>query len=150
MKNVEPLDILVVEDNDTDRASIMDALKDSIENVQVASVHDGMEALDFLFARGNYKDRTGAESPKLILLDLAMPGSDGFSVLGQIRSLDEEDALTLTPIVIFTDSKSEADISKSYRCGANSYIIKPLSFPDFQAVIKVVGQYWMTHNVTPA
>lgn len=145
---VEQVDILVVEDNETDSASIVESLKNSIENVQVFAVHDGNAALDFLFARGNYKDRAGAESPRLILLDLVMPGSDGFSVLGQIRSLDEEDALTLTPVVIFTDSKAEADISKSYRCGANSYIIKPLSFPDFQSVIKVVGQYWMTHNIT--
>jgi two-component system, response regulator len=148
MMNVEPVDILVVEDNQVERASIVEALQSAIEDVQVAAVHDGTEALDFLFARGDFKDRAGAEPPRLILLDLAMPGSDGFSVLGQIRSLDKDDALTLTPVVIFSDSKATGDISKSYRCGANSYIIKPLSFPDFQAVVTVVGQYWMTHNIT--
>ena len=83
---------------------------------------------------------------RLVREDLALPGSDGFSVLGQIRSLDAGDALTLTPVVIFTDSQSAGDITKSYRCGANSYIMKPLSFPDFEAVVKTVGQYWMTHN----
>ena len=71
-------------------------------------------------------------------------------MLGQIRSIAPRDALTLTPVVIFTDSHADADIKESYRCGANSYIIKPLSFPDFQAVVETVGQYWMTHNRTPS
>lgn len=149
MLNDEPVDILVVEDNDNERASIVDALHNSIDNVQVVAVHDGAEALDFLFARGQWTDRVGADSPKLILLDLEMPGSDGFSVLGQIRSIEPDDALTLTPVVIFTDSQASDDISRSYRCGANSYIIKPVSYPDFQAVVETVGRYWMTHNRTP-
>ena len=111
MLNDEPVDILVVEDNDSERASIVESLQTSIHDVQVIGVHDGTEALDFLFARGNWTDRVGADSPKLILLDLALPGSDGFSVLGQIRSLDTEDALTLTPVVIFSDSQAPGDIS---------------------------------------
>ena len=148
MLNDEPVDILVVEDNDSERASIVESLKSSIRDVNVVAVHDGTEALDFLFSRGAWKDRDGADPPRLILLDLALPGSDGFSVLGQIRSLDAVDALTLTPVVIFTDSQAACDVRRSYRCGANSYIMKPLSFPDFQAVVKTVGQYWMTHNRT--
>ena len=76
-----------------------------------------------------------------------MPGEDGFSVLGQIRSLEAaEDSLNLTPVVIFTGSQESGDVARSYRCGANSYIIKPLSFPDFQAVVTTVGQYWLEHN----
>lgn len=144
----EPVDILVVEDNDNERASIVVALQASIDNVQVVAVGDGPEALDFLFARGVWTARAGADYPKLILLDLELPGSDGFSVLGQIRSVEPQDALTLTPVVIFTDSQSSSDITRSYRCGANSYIMKPLSFPDFQAVVQMVGQYWMKHNRT--
>jgi DNA-binding response OmpR family regulator len=105
--------------------------------------------LDFLFARGKWTDRAGEDPPRLVLLDLAMPGSDGFSVLGQIRSIEPQDALTLVPVVIFTDSQATDDVTRSYRCGANSYIMKPLSFPDFQAVVKTVGQYWMMHNKTP-
>jgi len=148
MLNDEPVDILVVEDNDSERASIVASLQSAIHGVNVVAVHDGTEALDFLFARGNWTDREGADSPRLILLDLELPGSDGFSVLGQIRSIEPKDALTLTPVVVFTDSKARGDIAKSYRCGANSYIMKPLSFPDFQAIVKTVGQYWMTHNKT--
>ena len=147
MLNDETVDILVVEDNDSERASIVASLQSSIHDVHVLGVHDGTEALDFLFARGAWTDHAEADPPRLILLDLALPGSDGFSVLGQIRSLDAENALTLTPVVIFSDSKAAGDITKSYRCGANSYIMKPLSFPDFQAVVETVGRYWMTHNI---
>jgi len=148
MLNDESVDILVVEDNESERASIVELLQTSIDDVHVVAVCDGVEAMDFLFARGDWTGRVGADPPKLILLDLVLPGSDGFSVLGQIRSLDPQDALTLTPVVIFTDSQAAGDITRSYRCGANSYIMKPLTFPDFQDVVKSVGQYWMTHNKT--
>jgi two-component system response regulator len=147
MLDDRPVDILVVEDNDDERASIVESLQTAIDDVQVVAVRDGKEALDFLFARGEWTHRVGADAPRLVLLDLELPGSNGFSVLGKIRSLDTEDALMLTPVVIFTDSKAGADVKRSYRCGANSYIMKPLSFPDFQAVVKNVGQYWMTQNI---
>jgi len=144
----EPVDILVVEDNDSQRASILQALQSAIPGVAVTAVRDGNEALDFLFCRGAWTERKGEAPPKLVLLDLAMPGADGFSVLGQIRSLEPHDALTVIPVVVFSDSQSAADIAKCYRCGANSYILKPLSFSDFQTVVKSVGQYWMAQNRT--
>ncbi len=143
-----PVDILVVEDNDSQRASIVASLEASIEGVQVAAVHNGDEALDFLFCRGAWTGRLGDDPPRLILLDLEMPGTDSFSVLGQIRSIDPRGALTLAPVVVFTDSKSDSDIQESYRCGANSYIIKPLSFSEFKTIVDTVGQYWMTYNQT--
>ncbi len=143
----ERVDVLVVEDNDSERGSIVETLQSSIHHGNIVAVNDGPEALDFLFSRGNWTDRLGEESPRLVLLDLEMPGEDGFSVLGQIRSLEaSEDSLDLIPVVIFTSSHQSDDVRKSYRCGANSYIIKPLSFPDFQAVVETVGQYWITHN----
>jgi two-component system response regulator len=148
MLNDEQVDILVVEDNDSERDSIVESLQASIDNVNIVAVHDGAEALDFLFARGEWKVRDGVEPPRLILLDLTLPGSDGFFVLGEIRSLDHKESLKLTPVVIFTDSQAAGYISRGYRCGANSYIVKPLSFPDFQAVVKSIGQYWMTNNKT--
>ena len=144
----EPVDILVVEDNESQRASIVLALQNAIPDVLVIAVPDGPEALDYLFRRGAWTDRIEQSPPKLILLDLALPETNGFSVLAQIRSVDAENALTLTPVVIFTDSQTSSDIRESYRCGANSYIIKPLSFPDFQTVVETIGQYWMTHNKT--
>ena len=106
----DPTDILVVEDNDSQRASIVMALQNSIPDVVVSSVPDGSGALDFLYCRGDWSERDAKEAPKLILLDLALPGSDGFSILGQIRSFDTDDALTLTPVVIFCDSQAAGDI----------------------------------------
>jgi two-component system response regulator len=142
----DTVDILVVEDNDSQRASIVESLQSAIPNVSVIAVNNGTEALDFLLARNDWTARAGAEPPRLILLDLALPGADGCSVLGQIRSLDEDEGLMLTPVVIFTDSQASIDVNRSYRCGANSYIIKPLSFPDFQAIVETVGKYWISHN----
>jgi two-component system response regulator len=135
-----------VEDNDSERTSIVDALIASIRSVRVLAVRNGADALDFLFARGAWTTRVGQPPPRLILLDLVMPGVDGFSVLGQIRSIEPQDALTLTPVVIFSNSNAAKDVETSYRCGANSYIIKPLSFPDFQTVVERIAQYWMTNN----
>ena len=146
MKTDIQVDILVVEDNDSERESIVEALQASIQDVNLLAVSDGEQALDYLFKRGAWKGHAGNDPPKLILLDLAMPGADGFSVLGQVRSIEPEEALTLTPVVIFTDSQASADITESYRCGANSYIIKPLSFPDFRIIVESIGQYWMMHN----
>ena len=149
MSDDKPVDILVVEDNDSQRASIVEGLENFIPDVIVVAVRDGNEALDFLFCRGDWAGRDREDVPKLILLDLALAGSDGFSVLGQVRSFDAQEALTLTPVVIFTDSQATGDIQQSYRCGANSYITKPPSFPDFQTVVEKVGQYWMTYNRAP-
>jgi two-component system response regulator len=148
MLNDEAVDILVVEDNDSERASILESLEEAIPNVQIVALSSGAEAMDFLLARGAWKERADQDPPKLILLDLELPGSDGFSILGQIRSIEPQDALTLTPIVVFTDFKGAGNIVKSYHCGANSYIMKPLSFPDFQAIVKAIAQYWITHNKT--
>ena len=148
MLNNEAVDILVVEDNDSERASIVETLKLAIPDVQIVAVNSGADAMDFLLARNQWKERVGEDPPKLILLDLELPGTDGFSILGQIRSIEPQDSLTLTPVVVFTDSKATGNVVKSYHCGANSYIMKPVSFPDFQAIVKTIAQYWITHNKT--
>jgi len=145
-----PVDILIVEDNDGERASIVAALQAAIPNVQVIDFHHGLEALDFLFGRGEWIARLGGPPPKLILLDLSLTGSKGYFLLGQIRSIEPGSALTLTPVVMFTDSTSASDIMECYRCGANSYVAKPVSFPEFKAVVETVGRYWITHNLTAA
>ncbi len=144
------IDILVVEDNEGERESIVAVLQAAIADVRIAGLSNGDEAMDYLMARPPWTARAGQEPPRLILMDLAMPGTDGFSMLGQIRRIEPENALTLVPVVVFTDSNAKDDIAESYRCGANSYIIKPLSFPDFQSVVKAVGRYWMEFNKAAA
>lgn len=143
---IGPVDILVVDDNENERMSIVAALDAAKSTYRVASARDGADALDFLFCRGQWSDRAGENSPRLILLDLDMPNGDGFSVLSQIRSVDPQDRLTLTPVVIFTDSTAKDHIAESYRRGANSYITKPLRYEDFQRVVEAIGHYWMRFN----
>lgn len=141
-----PVDILVVDDNENERASIVAVLHAAMSTYRVASARDGVEALDFLFCRGQWSDRNGENPPRLILMDLNMPGEDGFSVLGQIRAVEPQSRLILTPVVIFTDSTASENIAESYRRGANSYITKPLRYEDFQRVVEAIGHYWMRFN----
>jgi len=143
------VDILVVEDNESQRESIVRALEASISGVSVVAVIDGDDALDFLFARNEWADRAEEEPPKLIILDRDLPGADAVAILGQLRSTGPEDALHLTPVVIFTDSQSDVNARECYRCGANSYLVKPLGYPEFSTLVDMVGQYWVTHNRTP-
>lgn len=140
------VDILVVEDHASERASIVGSLRRALPGVTVVALCDGNTAMDFLLGRADWSGRADAAPPKLILLDLALPGADGFTILGRIRDIDNDDSLTLTPVVIFTDSQATSDVTRSYRCGANSYVMKPLSFPDFQAVVETVGRYWLLNN----
>lgn len=144
-----PVDILVVDDNENERMSIVAALDAAMSRYRVVSVRDGADALDFLFCRGEWSERAGENPPGLILMDLDMPNADGFSVLGQIRSVDPQDRLTLTPVVIFTDSTVKEHITESYRLGANSFISKPLRYEDFQRVVEAIGQYWLRFNQRP-
>lgn len=146
MMDDEPVDILLVEDNNSEREFIVETLESSMRDLRIVAVADGTEALDFLFARGRWTNRAEESPPRLILLDLTPPGSDGLSVLDHIRSLDTQDTLTLTPVVILTDSQSADNVARNYRCRANSYILKPRSSADFQAVVETVGRYWMKHN----
>jgi CheY-like chemotaxis protein len=111
--NDASVDIRVVEDNDGERASIVESLQASIHDVSVVAATDGAQALDSLFSRGAWTDRAGADPPRLILLDVRLMGSDGFSALGPIRPLDAEEALTLMTIVILTDSQVAGGITKS-------------------------------------
>lgn len=140
------VDILVVEDQDHERAAIVAALEAAVADVNIVAISNGLEALDFLFARGIWENRSTADPPKLIMLDLGLPGADGLTVLTKIRSLDPQDPLALTPIVIFSDSQKSCHLRDSYRGGANSFILKPVHFPDFLAVVEKIGNYWVHHN----
>ena len=106
-------------------------------------VRDGEEALDFLFCRGAFSERSFDHPPKLVLLDLKLPKVDGMEVLKQIKT----DARTRTiPVVIMTSSKEERDLVSGYNLGANSYIQKPVDFDQFRETVKTVGLYWLVTN----
>ena len=112
--------------------------------VQVA--HDGVEALDYLFARREHKDRDASQMPVLILLDLKLPRVDGLEVLRQIRDAERTRRL---PVVVLTSSKEDQDLVQSYGLGANSYIRKPVDFIQFMEAVRQVGAYWLLLNEDP-
>jgi two-component system response regulator len=137
------LNILLVEDNPTDEALTLRALKKSgIKNVVVVA-RDGAEALDYLFGTGLYADRIAAELPALVLLDLNLPKIGGLETLKRIR---EAPATKLLPVVILTSSDEEEDRLRGYEFGANSFVRKPVEFAKFAAAVEQLGLYWLLLN----
>jgi len=140
------VEILLVEDNPNDAELAMRALKKNNLANNVYRVHDGEEALDFIFARGRFKTRKIENAPKVILLDLKLPKIDGLEVLRIIKA----DPLTrIIPVVVLTSSKEERDMIESYRLGVNSYIIKPVDFDKFIDSVRDIGLYWLLLNQQP-
>jgi CheY-like chemotaxis protein len=144
--NSRELDILLVEDNQDDMDLALHALRrDKLAN-SIFVARDGEEALDFLFCRGKFAQRSFNHPPKLVLLDLKLPKVDGMEVLKQVKA----DARTrIIPVVIMTSSKEERDLVAGYNLGANSYIQKPVDFDQFRETVKSVGLYWLVINQPP-
>ena len=138
--------ILLVEDNPDDVELTLRAFKRSHLMNPIRVARDGIEALDFLFARGAHADRAREPLPTLVILDLKLPKLDGLGVLKSIRA-DERTALL--PVVILTSSKEEQDMISGYSLGANSYVRKPVDFSEFLEAVKVLGLYWLMLNEAP-
>ena len=140
----EPVEILLVEDNQDDIDLALLALqKNRIAN-NVHVVRDGAEALEFLFGDGHV--RPESDPPKFILLDLKLPKVDGLEVLRRVKS---DPRTRHTPVVIMTSSREERDVVESYRLGVNSYIVKPVDFSQFSDAVKQLGLYWLVLNHRP-
>jgi len=135
--------ILLVEDNPDDAKLTLRAFKQSNIANPIVVVKDGVEALDFLFGRGAYSDRSGKPLPMLIVLDLKLPKLDGHGVLREMRA---DERTKLLPVVIMTSSKEERDVVASYALGANSYVRKPVDFAEFAEAAKLLGIYWLMLN----
>jgi len=137
MVRLEPVIILLVEDDPADQKLI----RTSLENQRIANdlhiVNSGEEALDYLHCRGDYSSES--PQPALILLDLNMPGMGGKEFLRQIK--DDED-LKHIPVVILTTSDSERDIIDSYRLQASGYVNKPMTLDEFKQIMEKIQQYW--------
>lgn len=145
MTELEHVEILLVEDSPSDGELTLRALKKQNLANSVFWVKDGEEALDFIFCRGNYTDRSNG-TPRLILLDLKLPKVDGIEVLRAVKA----DPLTRTiPIVMLTSSQEERDIVESYKLGVNSYIVKPVDFDKFLEMVAHIGLYWSLMNKVP-
>ena len=145
--NQNSVDILLVEDNINDAELAIRQLKKHNMTNNLVHVHDGEEALDFIFGTGKFSDRTIGHPPKLVLLDIKMPKVNGLEVLEKIKS---DPRTKKIPVVILTSSKEDPDIQKCYDLGANSYIVKPVNFEGFAEAIKNLGFYWLLLNQPPA
>lgn len=138
--------ILLVEDNPDDVELTLRAFRRNNILNEVIVARDGVEALDFLFARGAHEWREAKELPILILLDLKLPRIDGLEVLKQIRQAERT---RLIPVVILTSSAEETDVVSGYSLGANGYVRKPVKFEQFLEAVKQLGLYWLLWNEPP-
>ncbi len=137
--------ILLVEDSEKDIELTLAALGEHNLANEVDVVHDGAEALDFLFRRGEYAHRP-LGLPMVVLLDLKMPKVDGLEVLKQVK---QDPDLKRIPVVMMTSSREEQDLVRSYALGANAYVVKPVDFQQFVDSIKQIGFFWAIINEPP-
>lgn len=142
MKPINEVEILLVEDNPRDAELAMRAIRARHSASQITWVKDGAEALDLLLGSSGGP----AAKPKVILLDIKLPKVDGLEVLRQLKAI----ASTRTmPVVLLTSSREQSDVATAYDIGANSYIVKPVSFDGFTDVVSQLGHYWLAINQPP-
>jgi len=137
--------ILLVEDDPKDIELTLRSLEEYNLANEVLVVRDGVEALDYLYRRGQFAGYPNG-NPAVILLDVKLPKVDGFEVLKTIRS---DDRLKFIPVTILTSSREDNDLIQSYQLGANAYIVKPVDFHQFTDAIKTLGIFWAVFNEPP-
>jgi len=146
MTEFDQVDILLVEDDANDAETTTIALSESKVRNKCVWVRDGQEALEFMSCTGPYAQRDPARMPKVILLDLKMPKVGGLDVL---RTLKADERTRSVPVVIMTSSSQESDVAESYDLGANAYVVKPVNFTEFSAVVGQLGMFWLLINKSP-
>ena len=134
----DPAQILLVEDNPGDVRLTQEAFKEGQIDNDLHVVEDGVEALDFLFKRGEYAD---APCPDIVLLDLNLPRKNGDEVLEEMRA---DETLQYVPVVVLTSSEAQEDVVKSYELNANAYLTKPVDPVDFIEVVQSFEQFWLS------
>jgi two-component system, response regulator len=137
------VEILLVEDSEEDAELTMRALTKARLANAVHRVSDGQEALDFLFANGDYEHNEA--KPRVVLLDLKLPKIGGIEILRAIRA---DPRTATTPVVVLTSSAEDRDLQECYRLGVNSYIVKPVEFATFVKAVEQLGFYWAVLNRT--
>jgi CheY-like chemotaxis protein len=143
MKNLKR--ILLVEDSANDIDLTLAALEEHHLANEVVVARDGVEALDYLFARGAYANREPG-LPAVLLLDIKMPKLTGLEVLQQMKA---DPILKSVPVVMLTSSREEPDLEAAYALGANAYVVKPVDFNQFVAAVSQLGVFWAVLNEPP-
>ncbi len=139
--------ILMADDDDDDILLTQKALKQGKLLNELHCVRDGEELLDYLLHQNAYSDPATAPRPGVILLDLNMPRKDGREALKEIKAHPD---LKDIPVVVFTTSKAEEDIYRSYKLGVNSFITKPVTFERLIEVMQMLGKYWFEIVTLPS
>ena len=134
--------ILLADDNPTDAELTIRALEIGGVSNPIVWVQDGEAALDFVFRRGQYAQRSPG-NPILVLLDMHMPRIDGLDVLAQIKA---DEGARATPVVVMSSSDQASDMLRSYARHANSYLVKPVDFKQFTDQVALLGKYWTRVN----
>jgi CheY-like chemotaxis protein len=138
--------VLVVDDNEDDAFFLKRGFLRAGVTVPLQFVQSGEEAMSYLEGREKFADRTKYPAPKLMLLDIKMPGTDGFDVLEWVR---EQPRLGLLPVIMLSSSDRQEDVNRAYELGANSYMMKPGTSEGYEYVAKGFASYWLKHNVLP-
>ena len=138
MTTGQPIEVLLVEDDPGDELITREAFEDNKIRNNLHVVRDGLEALDFVYQRGEH---TGAPRPDLILLDLNLPKYDGRQVLEKIK---EDPELRSIPVVVLTTSSAEEDILRSYKLHANAYVTKPVDVNQFVAAVRQIDEFFLS------
>jgi CheY-like chemotaxis protein len=138
--------ILLVEDSEDDILLIQRAFRQAniVNPLQV--VRDGAEAIAYLRGHGPYSNRAEYPLPELLLLDLKMPGIDGFDVL---RWLREQQGFGSVRIVVLSSSERIRDVNLAYQLGANSFLVKPVDFKDLVELTQAIHGYWLWLSKAP-
>jgi DNA-binding response OmpR family regulator len=143
-RSIGPL--LLVEDDYDDVVLIRRAFERAGITSPIKVVHDSADAVLYLQGKGTFADREEYPLPMLMLLDLKLPGGTGFDVLRWVR---ERSGIRRLPIVVLTSSSADADVNLAYDLGANSYVVKPLTFESLLDLVKAVEMYWLMLNEAP-
>ena len=137
--------LLLVEDDPADARLVLDALADLHLGDQILVIPEGIQALDYLHARGRYRGRPPGH-PAVILLDIKLPHLDGHQVLTQIRA---DPVLRCIPVVMLSASRQDWDLRRAYELGANGYLVKTIDSAASNASLMAFGQFWTIANEPP-
>ena len=143
---IEEQTILLVEDNDDDADLTVMALHRAKITNRLVRARDGIQALDYLFGRGEHAGRDVCALPAVTLLDLNLPNLSGLGVLKAIRADERTRHL---PIIVLTSSNEDKDRLQAYDHFANSYVVKPVDYDRFVAAAQQLCLYWMVLNAPP-
>lgn len=136
----DPYLLLLIEDNEDHAELVTRGLAEHVKASQIIHVSDGEAALDYLCRRGAYAAPESSPRPNLVLLDLRLPKVDGLQVLKTVKERPDTQDIA---VVVLTTSDATRDINQAYDYRANSYVVKPVGYDEFRAMIASLSTYWL-------